>query len=443
MSKESLQEYKRRVIDIKSESFCGAKYYDATFWLGSGRTASCHLTPPHPIILDDIEKNPKALHNTDQKKLERDMMRKGERPSGCNYCWRIEDADTNNISSRIFENFRCSEEDLETAFRADSNLDFNLRSLEISFDRTCQFACSYCGPELSTTWVKDIKKYGPYVDVNDERNTYANTSDFAQLFQAHQENPYVDAFFKWWESDLYQTVKEIKITGGEPLVSGHTWKLLEWVRKTTKKDQIKLGINTNLGVEKDVLIKLLDYSDSIDLEIYTSNESTNSQAEYIRDGLNWTQWLDNVEYILSTNKLKENRLKINSTVGATGAIGLTKLLELVQSLKQKYGLENIMFTLSLQEWPKFQSVLVLPKEIKQNIADNLDQFYIKNKEMLNEVESNHVNRLITFLRKNLDHADADNLKLSFKNFYTQYDQRRNKDFTGTFPELANWYNNIK
>lgn len=443
MTKESLQEYKRRVIDIKSESFCGAKYYDATIWLGSGRTASCHHTMTHPIILDDIIKNPKALHNTDQKKLERDMMRRGERPSGCNYCWRIEDADINNISSRTFENFRCSEEDLELAFRSDSELDFNLRSLELSFDRTCQFACSYCSPELSTTWVKDIKKHGPYIDIIDEKNSYTHAHDFSQLFQVHQENPYVNAFFKWWESDLYKTVKEIKLTGGEPLLSGHAWKLLEWIKKTTEKDQITLAINTNLGVDKDVLIKFLDYSDSIDLDIWTSNESVNNQAEYIRDGLNWKQWIDNVEYILSTNKLKENRLKIMCTVGAIGAVGLIKILDLVQSLKQKYGSENIMFTIGIQEWPKFQSVLVLPREVKQNIADKLDQFYIKNKEILNETEDNHITRLINFLRKNLDHDDMNNLKLSFKNFYSQYDQRRHKNFTNTFPELSNWYNNIK
>ena len=30
----------------------------------------------------------------------------------------------------------------------------------------------------------------------------------------------------------------------------------------------------------------------------------------------------------------------------------------------------------------------------------------------------------------------------FKSFFTQYDQRRKKNFVETFPRLADWYNNI-
>ena len=91
INNETDLEYKRRVIDIKSESFCGAKWYNATIWLGSGQTTSCHHPLPHAIDLDDVQRNPKALHNTQKKKMEREQMQKGERPSGCEYCWKIED----------------------------------------------------------------------------------------------------------------------------------------------------------------------------------------------------------------------------------------------------------------------------------------------------------------------------------------------------------------
>ena len=81
-------QYKHRVIDIKSESFCGAKWYNATIWLGSGMTTSCHHPLPHKVNVEDVEANPKALHNTAKKKSERGMMQRGERPAGCEYCWR-------------------------------------------------------------------------------------------------------------------------------------------------------------------------------------------------------------------------------------------------------------------------------------------------------------------------------------------------------------------
>ena len=55
--------------------------------------------------------------------------------------------------------------------------DVNLRTLEISFDRTCQFACSYCNPAFSTTWVKDIEKDGPYKNIqSDGRGHFIDTA---------------------------------------------------------------------------------------------------------------------------------------------------------------------------------------------------------------------------------------------------------------------------
>ena len=99
---ESDLEYKRRVIDIKSDSFCGAKWYNATIWLGSGMTTSCHHPLPHKVSAEDVVANPKALHNTVQKKKERAQMQVGHRPAGCEYCWKIEDIGRDNISDRVY-----------------------------------------------------------------------------------------------------------------------------------------------------------------------------------------------------------------------------------------------------------------------------------------------------------------------------------------------------
>ena len=75
-------QYKHRVIDIKSESFCGAKWYNATIWLGSGMTTSCHHPLPHKVSIEEVQANPRALHNTPKKKEERRQLQAGERPSG-------------------------------------------------------------------------------------------------------------------------------------------------------------------------------------------------------------------------------------------------------------------------------------------------------------------------------------------------------------------------
>ena len=151
-------EYKKRVLDAISPSFCGAKWYNATIWLGSGQTTSCHHPPAHKADIQIVKFNPKAIHNTPQKKEDRRKMLAGERPSGCEYCWKIEDMGVDAVSDRPYKSMTYTEEELKIASQTPVDEDVDLRTLEIAFDRTCQFACSYCNPAFSTTWVKDIKK---------------------------------------------------------------------------------------------------------------------------------------------------------------------------------------------------------------------------------------------------------------------------------------------
>ena len=63
-------DFKHTVLDNLSASFCAAKWYNATIWLGSGQTTSCHHPPAHLIDSDKVSINPRLLHNTDQKKAD-------------------------------------------------------------------------------------------------------------------------------------------------------------------------------------------------------------------------------------------------------------------------------------------------------------------------------------------------------------------------------------
>jgi pyruvate-formate lyase-activating enzyme len=438
-------EYKRRVIDIKSESFCGAKWYNATIWLGSGQTTSCHHPLPHQIDIHAVEDNPRLIHNTPEKKEQRRQMQVGERPAGCEYCWKIEDMGTDKISDRVDKTRIYTDEELDEAYNTDYTQDVNLRTLEIAFDRTCQLACSYCNPAFSSTWVKDIRNNGPYNNlVSDGRNHFTHRHDSSQLFTIHDRNPYVEAFFKWWESDLHKTLTELRITGGEPLMSGYTWKLLDWFKANKGKSQTRLAINSNLAMEQDKIDRLLEAAGDVELDLYTSCEATYDHAEYIRDGLDYTQWLDNVEYLLKSKKLRG--LHVMCTVNSLCLLSLPYLLKQIVRFKKEYGQDSINFTLNILRFPSFQSPLVLDKEFRRAQANRLGIFKTNYGSELHEFEINHIERLIDYLELvDKPHSDAfeeQKLLSDFKNFYEQYDERRNKNFTKTFPELESWYNGI-
>jgi organic radical activating enzyme len=440
-------EFKQQVLDTKSASFCAAKWYNATIWLGSGMTTSCHHPPAHLVDIDKVRANPRLLHNTDQKKEDRRKMIAGERPSGCEYCWKIEDMGSDAISDRVYKSKIYPIELLDEAHTNPPDQDFNLRTLEIAFDRTCQFACSYCNPAFSSTWVRDIRKNGPYQGlVSDGRNHFTHDHGSSQLYSFGETNPYVAAFFAWWESDLHQTLQELRITGGEPLMSGETWKLIDWFKNNPGRSKTRLAINSNLGTAVD-LDRLMSSIDGLEVDLYTSNESIGLQAEYIRDGLVWDDWANNVERLLDSGKFRG--IHIMSTINALCLDTLDQFLECIMNWKLEYGRDAVSFTLNILRFPSFQSPLVLPDNLRMKYRQQLIIWLENwtNSKFLHEHEHNHVQRLIDYLDiVKTPHSEAfDRPKLlnDFKQFYTQYDQRRGKNFALVFPALNPWYDSIQ
>jgi organic radical activating enzyme len=440
-------EFRQQVLDTKSASFCAAKWYNATIWLGSGQTTSCHHPPAHAIDLEEIKTNPKAIHNTVQKKIDRLSMQTGSRPAGCEYCWKIEDMGRGAVSDRVYKSKIYPIESLDHAYHLDHRSDVDLRTLEIAFDRTCQFACSYCNPAFSSTWVKDIKNNGPYVDlVSDGRNHFTHIHSDSQRYVYGESNPYVEAFFKWWESDLHKTLQELRITGGEPLMSGETWKLLDWFKTNKGRSTTRLAINSNLGSGVD-LDRLLLATQDVELDLYTSMESVGQPAEYIRDGLNYSAWVMNMIRLLESKRLRG--LHVMCTINALCLDTLPDLLTVFMRWKHEYGQDFPNFTLNILRFPSFQSALVLPDDIRTRYKNQLEQWLDQwgTDTLMHEHERNHVQRLIDYLDVvKTPHSEAfemPKLHNDFKQFYQQYDQRRNKNFKQTFFNLAKWYDSIQ
>jgi organic radical activating enzyme len=434
--------FKKDMLDTKSESFCAAKWYNATIWLGSGMTTSCHHPLPHKVDPIAVQSNPKLLHNTPEKKEQRRQMQCGERPDGCEYCWKIEDMGPGYISDRVYKSQIYTDQELQTAFTEDQETDVDLITLEISFDRTCNFACSYCNPAFSTTWVKDLKNNGGYTDlVSDGRNHFTHSHDSNQLFGLNEYNPYVEAFFKWWDSDLHSTLRELRITGGEPIMSPELWKLLDWFKKEDNTSDCSIVINSNLGGKPELIDRLVEARTHLpSLDVYTSCESTGVKAEYIRDGLDFNYWWDNLVRLHEAGIDTHCMMTINALCLHTLPALISKILAKRTELNTN---RFAIMSLNILRFPSFQSALVLPRDIKISCSNQLKELI--NQDM-HEFERGQIKRLIEYLQViNTPHNEAfemPKLHNDFKQFYQQYDVRRNKNFETTFPELKDWYTTL-
>ena len=447
---ETYQEYRDRVIDPISPSWCGAKWYNATIWLNSGTTASCHHPPAHKIPVEEVLANPKAIHNTKYKKMVRKQMLDGERPKECEYCWKVEDIGPQNVSDRVYKTVIYTEDQIAEASKMHWNDDVNLKTLEIAFDANCNYACSYCNASFSTQWQSDVKKNGAYQNlVSDGARAFQQDGKWAMPYGKRNEgNPYVEAFFKWWESDLQHTLQELRVTGGEATMSQDFWRLLEWWQGNKDCD-VRLAVNSNLGAKPELIDRLARESHAFkEFDLYTSNESFGNHAEYIRDGLIWDTWLNNIHKMMNEGNVRE--LHMMMTINALCLFSITKFMDEMIKLKERYGQFAPAMSFNILRFPSFQSAVTLPQDIKKKLADDLEYWLYKvgkPHELFFDMEEQGVERLISYLREvQIGHqftSSIESRERDFKSFHAQYDVRRNKSFANTFPkDIVDWYESI-
>jgi organic radical activating enzyme len=448
---EQLSNWRDKNLNSISCSFCAAKWYNASLHLGHGFTNSCHLPLPHPIDLEEIKTNPSALHNTKHKKEMRRMMLTGVKPAECSYCWKIEDIGRNNISDRVYKSQIYKEEDIEALKHIPWDQDIPLKTVEVSFDRICQFACSYCNSGYSTAWGKDIKNNGAYQKFKtSSAGAYYADGSWSEMYGKYAgDNPYVNAFLEWWP-ELSQTLEEIRITGGEPSQSHNFWAFMETMKKHPSPN-LRLAINSNLGLNQATLERLVNITHEIDVkefDIYTSCEAYGEQAEYIRDGLNYDLWRENLVKVIENANIRQ--VVIMMTINSLCLFSITEFLDDMLKLKKQYGTHKPIVDFNILRWPSFMSPLTLPDDIKYELHGKLSMWWRKHKKnpLINMHEGAQIERLIDYIEvvnrgHNTTELDMEMQFHDFKSFYTQYDIRRNKNFQATFPEIADWYDSLE
>jgi len=457
-------------LDSVGCGMCVAKWMQVTIHLQNGHTHSCHHPRTHKIPLEEIKKNPSALHNTWYKKHARKEMLTDQRPSECDYCWNVED-NSDVFSDRIlksnepwakpFWNKIQHKKDGKN-YLLDWRENVNPTYVEVVFSSACNFKCSYCAPHISTQWMQEVKKHGGYPTTT-KFNSLGGLKEMDLLpIPKDEPNPYVEAFWKWWP-DLYQDLHTFRITGGEPLLARDTFKVLDYIIEHPNPNRnLSLAINSNLGGPKQLIDKFLEKMKRIEDEgrvrefiIFTSVDGWGEQAEYPRHGLDFNYFWDNTHKVLST--LQRCNLTFMSTYNALSVPSYKKLIEGVYQLKEEYSSPDrywnsaTFLDSSYLRYPQHQTVQVLPmdwsKEILQQ-AQLLDFYALPVFEHMytgySDIEIQKVKRIYDWMisRNMSELRDDEALKRNrhdFGVFFKEHDRRRGTDFCKVFPEFADFY----
>ena len=432
---EILKEKKNKINSV-SCSFCTAKWLQTTLYLQTGYNHSCHHPAPHKIPLEEIELDPAALHNSKFKKEQRAMMLKGERPSECDYCWKIEDLDKEYFSDRHYKTADYWAWDKFTDI-ANSNPQDNIAPsyLEVSFSNACNFACAYCSPEISSKWMEDINRYGQYS---------VNKGSYKHVYKQSDDNPYVNAFWNWFPT-IVKDLRVLRITGGEPTMSKDLWKLLDFL--IANPQNFEIAINTNLGVPDKLINKLIDkinllYKVGMKVDIYTSAESKGQQNNYVRDGMDYNLWYKNVNRILTATT---SNVLIMTTINILSLPGFASFIEDIMQLRKKYNFnleENrIPISINYLRWPKYLQIILLDKEkrieyanVIESTCNSWSKYSSKDRYARMYLEElDQIKRLCHYLKVTEPAIEHRN---DFCKYILEYDKRRNKNFKDTFPEYA-------
>ena len=435
-------------LDSVSPTFCLAKWNQVSLHLPTGMTNSCYHPPLHKIDAEEIKKNPATLHNTPQKLAERQQMLEGKRPKGCSYCWKIED--TGGTSDRIYRSGEpWASQDFESIVGKPIDSEWTPRYVEVNFNHACNFKCSYCSPQFSTTWAKEIDRYGQY-PTSPAHNAPEHFQGSRQPIPNREDNPYVTAFWKWWPT-LYKNLKHFRMTGGEPLMDKNTYKVLDYIITHPKKD-LHLNVTSNMCPPDNKLknkyydmIKRICMEEHVEhMMQFVSVDAFGKKAEYIRHGLEWNKFTDNVEEFLYRIP-ERNSVTFIITYNNLSVTSLDKLLAYIQDLRERYSktYQRVWFDIPLLRQPSWQQITLLPESYQKIHEENISMMQ-KPADGYREFKDFEVQKMLrnlAYWRKNYS-ANAQQ-KNNFYAFFNEHDRRRGTSFEKTFPEMEEFWKECK
>jgi len=203
---------------LKNKSLCPLPF--AGLYINpNGNVKCCSISKD---ILGNIHKD--SIENMTKgdvvKKIRREML-DNKFPTNCTECYEKEKVmkgiNLNNISNRLYHVGKLGTAPMKL-YNNENN--FELQQLDVRWRNTCNGACVYCGPELSSRWAVELQEEKKMTDT---------------AMQAC-----VDYVYK-----NLNNLKMLYLCGGEPMMMKENVKLLQIIKESNP--ELDIRVNTNLS----------------------------------------------------------------------------------------------------------------------------------------------------------------------------------------------------
>jgi radical SAM protein with 4Fe4S-binding SPASM domain len=322
---------------LTKKSFCTLP------WLGvyiqpDGDVRNCAITKEN---LGNINQEALVdiLHGHVNQTIKKDMLDDvmHERCGHCHTLEKNQKFSPNAVSNRIWYLKTLASKDLNLFDRPDN---YKLKMLDLRWKNTCNFACLYCGPDLSSAWANELSL-----------PQRINDKALQQSLEFIYNN--------------LDTVEHIYLAGGEPLLIKENLVLLEHIYKT--KPNIDIRINTNLSVINNEIYNTLKKFQKVHWTV--SVDGIGAEFEYVRYGGSWRRFIENLQQL----RIDFEKINFNSTWCIMTSHGVLECINFLQNL----GFHENCFIVNPLDNPPEWHVANLPDhaldQLKQQILNKLGQ----------------------------------------------------------------------
>lgn len=207
----------------------------------------------------------------------------------------------------------------------------NIAFLDIRNTNQCNLKCRYCGPHFSNQWAIELNQTSPLRETSLE---------------------------PWHDHLLTRDLQVLYFTGGEPMVSGHHWQVLQKLVDGNLSKNVSLMYNTNLT---QLRYKQLDifhiWNQFQSVNIMASIDAIGNVFDNIRSGARWANVDQNIQRVLAQSFKGRIKLSLSCVLSILNIWHLEELIKYCQDL----GLE---IDFILLDGPDYLALDVIPDQLQ-------------------------------------------------------------------------------
>jgi len=352
-----------------------------------------------------------SIWNGESIKKFRKNLLEGHKDKRCASCFKREAVNKSSIRTETLDSYKTYLKWLPKTSSDGTCKESKPVYLDIRYSNVCNLKCRTCWHGASSSWFNDAKLLK------------TNFGDKA-LIKATPENEQLIEDLFTFDTEL----AEVYFAGGEPLRMEEHYSFLDSLLAKNQTD-LHLRYNTNLSKLTLKGKRALDYWKKFKkITLAVSIDAIGEKAAYIRSGLNWGKFLENIKLI--KEQCPHIKIQIAPTVSN---LSILSLCDLHQFFVENNLIKMNDIYLNILDRPNYYNCKNLPKSVKEKSKENL----IAHIDWLNENNASQVviKEFEAVIEYMMTPANASDLK-AFVKQTEKLDTIRNEDFNSIFPEFV-------